>query len=257
MNYLTVFIALIVLSFAQNSANKPDGSNAQGQNKTNDAGSAIREANPVTVNCNQGTGTITERDGKETPKWYATIQWSNWALVVVAGITGWVIWQQTIATRRAAEAGIANIRAFIGSERPLFIVRISPVEEKPGLYRVHATNEGKTPGELYDGHCCIKQHEYDFRLPEILDCPFAKPEHSLTVSGHGFNIRDIKPQSIVTEGMDEGINPKMVFVYGRLRYWDTMSDRSKTPPYVTEWCIPYFHWYGGQFIVGAGDNRNT
>lgn len=39
--------------------------------------------------------------------WYTCVDWSNWALVIVAGITGWVVWQQTIATRRSV---LVNLR---------------------------------------------------------------------------------------------------------------------------------------------------
>ena len=49
----TACIIFILLFLAQNPAKKPDRGNAQGQNQANDAAGALRQTEPVTVNCNQ------------------------------------------------------------------------------------------------------------------------------------------------------------------------------------------------------------
>lgn len=110
-------IVFVVLTLAQNPAKKPDGNDNQRQNKTD---SAREPQAPVTVNCNQSSGAVAEHREPEAPKWYVTVEWANWFLVAVAGITGYVIWQQTIATRQSVDVAT---RTLITDHRPRVIVR--------------------------------------------------------------------------------------------------------------------------------------
>jgi len=132
----TACIIFILLFLAQNPAKKPDRGNAQGQNQANDAAGTLRQTEPFTVNCNQSAGTIAEHYGKETPKWYATVEWANWALVFVAGVTGWLIWIQAKETAKAtkamrdslplqkisADAAKTSADAFVSAERAWILV---------------------------------------------------------------------------------------------------------------------------------------
>jgi hypothetical protein len=112
-------VALAVFCFAQNSPEKPDRNASNGQKESGNASNA-----PVVVNCNESTGTVADHNGKEAPEWYATVQWSNWVLVGVAAITGFVIWLQTVETGRAARAALMSaqaasdgVKSFISKER--------------------------------------------------------------------------------------------------------------------------------------------
>jgi hypothetical protein len=107
---IVVCIVLVLLSLTQKPAKKPDGNDTQGQNKAD----SLREAQaPVTVNCNQSTGAVADHHESDAPKWYASIEWANWLLVLVAAGTGYAIWLQTKATRVIAVATLRpklNIR---------------------------------------------------------------------------------------------------------------------------------------------------
>ncbi len=72
-------------------------------------------------------------------------------LVIVAAGTGWVIWRQTIATRKAAEAALLNAQALINSERPW--IDVLPVSQGDGEWRFEASNYGRTPAELVSTSC--------------------------------------------------------------------------------------------------------
>ena len=78
--------ALVVLCFAQNSPKKPEGSGHDSQAQPN-----VTSPSPVTVNCNQSAGTVAQHDEQKTPKGDAPIEWANWALVLIGGITAWAV----------------------------------------------------------------------------------------------------------------------------------------------------------------------
>lgn len=122
-----------MLFLAQNPAKKPDGNSNDNQSPPN-ATCPL----PVTVNCNQSTGAVTDTEERETPEGDASIQWSNWVLVFIGGITAWAVWYQARKTaeatktmedalplqKSAADATLLNAQAVISSERAWVMVNL-------------------------------------------------------------------------------------------------------------------------------------
>src|SRR5208282_3402851 len=121
----TLLAVVLVLCFAQHPAKKPDRDDAKGQNQTSNSASPV-----VVMNCDVGPAAPEKSDCKKAPKWYAAVQWSNWALVLIAGVTALVIYLQTIATRKAAEATRDSVEIVIKKER----ARVRMIVNEPALY---------------------------------------------------------------------------------------------------------------------------
>jgi hypothetical protein len=65
--------------------------------------------------------------------WYGAVNWSNWALVLVALFTGFAILKQAIETAKAAQAGRdgaeaarLNAQALVNAERARVIAELVP-----------------------------------------------------------------------------------------------------------------------------------
>jgi hypothetical protein len=191
----------------------------------------------------------------EPPPWYQSPEW--W-LFIIGVPTLIFIGVQAFASKKAADAALLNSEALIASERPWLVVLPEPVdpdgEELPHLYRLRATNIGNTPAQLFDGGTGCGQQTVDpVFVPAEDDLgPFILPLENLTVHGDYFDIGTIHGK----DG-EYGMIPKMFHVYGRIRYWDTFSDRTKVVPYVTQWCFMY-RWHDRTFHRTPGNyNQNT
>ncbi len=194
--------------------------------------------------------------------------WINVVLAVI-GICGIVaavltirkLERQTKATEDSAKAALLNAQALITSERPWLLISIesygvSLEDETPlsPVYIVKARNQGRTPAELIEGHCsCKLQSAYGFTPSDDMFDPFYAPNENLTVAGAEFLIRKFVPDAIVSEKDMEGMEPKMLYVYGKLLYWDTFKDRNdpRNVPYLTRWSFTY-DLYRKQFHRTAG-----
>jgi hypothetical protein len=165
--------------------------------------------------------------------------------LVLVGIGGiWIAVRALKPTKDAAEAALANAQAVINSERPWLVVMIEPIEDIPGMYVVRAVNKGRTPAQLYEGHCSCKLHPVDgFTPPDEIRDPFFAPMSYLTVSGDAFDIRKITPESQIGEEDRKGggIYLNMLYVYGKLLYWGVLANRADptVKPYLTQWCFGY------------------
>jgi hypothetical protein len=152
----------------------------------------------------------------------------------------------TALAKQAADAAILNAKAVMNSERPWLLVTIDQRTTAPHIFDVQARNAGRTPAELIDGHCVSKMHPTNFSPPGILDDPFIMPAQNLIVSGDSFTVRVIFLENLPPPEENEGVagDPQMLYVYGTLRYWDTVVDRNApgAEPYVTQWCF----WYDRQ-----------
>lgn len=177
---------------------------------------------------------------------------SSWVLAFFAVVTAIAailtlcsINKQVKSGQDAAEAALLNARALITSERPWLVVKIKfePNQFNTPPYTVTATNKGSTPALLQEGHCSLEVHSaYGFEPPDDIRDPFIAPMDNLIVSEEGFVMRaftdpdrmDLKPNPNATD-------PGTLYVYGRLLYWDTFTDRMKSDaePYVTQWCFRY------------------
>jgi hypothetical protein len=91
------------------------------------------------------------------PHWYASVEWSNWALVFVAlgtaGVIGWQSWE----TRKAATAAADSANAFLTSERawmlmnPQLIETLQRTDKHRGmLFRWTVKNVGRTPARIVE-----------------------------------------------------------------------------------------------------------
>jgi hypothetical protein len=217
----------------------------------------------------------------------------NWALVLVGGITGWFVYKTlksikkqadimekqakeaqasgaeatkialvtAQAAQKSADAALLNAESLIVSERPLLLVSIesfgvSLKDETPlaTIYRVIARNHGRTPAELIEGHCsCKLQSAYGFVPSDDMFDPFYAPNENLAVAGAEFLIRELVPDAIASEKDMEGMEPKMLYIDGKLVYWDTFKDRNdpQNEPYVTRWSFTY-DMYRKRFHRTAG-----
>lgn len=93
------FIAIVALCLAINPAIKPDQ-----HTKESKAASDKEREPPVVVFDDSKTTAETNSEPQERPKWYRTVNWSNWALVLVAAITGFAVGWQARETAKSAEA---------------------------------------------------------------------------------------------------------------------------------------------------------
>lgn len=87
-------------------------------------------------------------------------------------------------------------------------------------------------------YCACEGHDFGFEPPEDLSDPMFAPNQALTVGGGRFPIRRVSKQYCVEQMENE---PIVCFLYGRITYWDTFTDR-KAPdakPHVTQWIYTY------------------
>lgn len=80
---------------------------ANGPNKQaakHEEGTSNIPAPPVTIVDNSVRQNDQNRSGREAPESHAGIEWSNWALVLIAGATGWAVWKQAKESANATKA---------------------------------------------------------------------------------------------------------------------------------------------------------
>lgn len=175
--------------------------------------------------------------------------WINAVLVLATLVIAIFAIVQASAAKRGAKAAMLNAQAVIDAERPWLLVSIEAIKESdmpfgvPDMYMVQAFNAGRTPAEIHEGHCAAEKHPVGFVPPENIQDPFIMPMQNLIVSRDSFEIRKIAPETQIGQAEREGrgMDPQMLYVYGKLSYWDTFADRSApgVGPYVTQWCF----WY--------------
>jgi hypothetical protein len=192
----------------------------------------------------------------ESWSWHDKVLWVANLMLAAVGLLGigvgiltlWAIGRQvaemraqTIVAQTSANAALQNVKALIVSERPWLLVTIKVHPHDPSVFIVRAKNKGKTPAELHEGHCACSLEFVGFTPPDNLMDPFLVPLQNLTVQGAGFEIRRIKPSQFNPQESLGGMKPKMLFVYGKILYWDTFTDRTTADakPYVTQWCFTY------------------
>jgi hypothetical protein len=226
----TACIVFALLLLAQNPAKKPDRGNAQNQKQADNAATALGQAQPVTVNCNQSAGTIAQHDSKETPKWYATVEWANWALVFVAGITGFLIWIQASETAKATQAMLRQVEVTTDTaERQLrayLCVSRSEVKfpmEGIAVASVHVKNCGVTPAyEVRHWiHTWLEAHPLSVSLPT----PAEDFKMSTAILGASdFHIMESEPHVIDPNWIPAfGTKMATLYVYGRIEYRDVFG----------------------------------
>jgi hypothetical protein len=255
---MTACLLFVLLFLTQNPAKKPGGGDTQSQNNTD----SLREAHvPLTVNCNQSTGAVVDNNRQETPERDAAVQWFNWALVIVAAITGLVIWLQTKATRKAAETALLNAQAYMDAERPWLLIEtqedgwsIGPPDltvsdlprtgqERASFCTYHIRNYGRIPAKIIAQRSEL-QIGPDPRKPpkpEFYDQPGTVKPYIIPQNTIRMNIADF-PSAIVTSQQKGLIFPPdpalFIWLCGFIQYRDTFG---RKPPVelTTLFCFLY------------------
>ncbi len=248
-------------SLPLNAESGKDHSAARGEERNDDAEQLvrIREFPPVSV----------------TKDWADWGVWAFSALLVVVGFLQVVLLggtlkviqrqaremeRQTTVAKASADAALLGAKAVMAAERPWLLVSITEAEYttpgSPVPYIVQAFNAGRTPAVLDEGHCAIEKHPVEFAEPlKDFQEPFPLPMQNLIVSRDSFEMRRFTPEKQLTQDERTGIEPQMIFVYGRVYYWDVFADRSSpgAKPYVTQWLFRYdsttrsFHRCAGRY----------
>jgi hypothetical protein len=121
-----LFVTLMAVLLTSNPSVKPNGDAAKPEEASD------KKSVPSIVIFNDcKTPAEATNNNKETPKWYRTVEGTNWALVFVGIFTGFAVWYQAIktshaaeATKKSAQATRDNIRLIIDKERAR--LRIQP-----------------------------------------------------------------------------------------------------------------------------------
>lgn len=208
----------------------------------------------------QGSNAANDEPKNYLKRLFSTENLPTIALVLVGFLTLRVVWVQTIETRKAADAALLNAKAIIASERPWLVTTIQRFGDVEERYIVRVTNQGRTPAELVEGHQSCNMQSMTFRSPPAgFESPIWLPMETFIVNGGGFDINPNSPLcpdvtlQINAPGWSEGPEPKAVFVYGILYYWDLLTDRDapSAEPYITRWIFRY-NPYTREFTRCAG-----
>jgi hypothetical protein len=98
--------------------------------------------------------------------------------------------------------------------------------------------EGRTPADMIDGYCGTGVYPIEtFTVTDDKMGPFLAPLKPLTVADDWFEIVTINRASYEIDNVK--VPPEMLYFFGRIRYWDTFTDRTgpTAKPYETRWCV--------------------
>jgi hypothetical protein len=138
-----------------------------------------------------------------------------------------------------AVAARANAQAAVASQRPWILVDVEVSKDDPDKFLVYGINKGQTPAEVFDGQSSCKPHNpANFVPPDDIRDPFYSPRQGLTVNGDRFRVHTIS-RKWMEETLAKSPHQTM-FVYGKISYWDTFTDRTKPESeHLTQWCFAY------------------
>lgn len=162
-----------------------------------------------------------------------------------------------VAAKDGAKAALLNAKVVIKSERPWLIVEIKQDPRFPTLCTVVARNKGRTPAEMVDGLCGHEVHPVDFVPTEQMMGPFNAPVQSLTMKDDSFEIEMIDVYAEMQKINKAGLPVIVPFSYGRIRYWDTFTDRAAAVPYETQWCVNWTDAKKVWYRSANGYSKNT
>jgi hypothetical protein len=140
------------------------------------------------------------------------------------------------AAKASAEAARLNAQAVINAERPWIVIEIERIDEQS--YQVRGRNKGRTPADMIDGYFGAGVYPIEtFTVTDDKMGPFFAPLQPLTAADDWFEIVTINCGSYEIDNAK--VPPEMLYSFGRIRYWDTFTDRTGPTyrPYETRWCV--------------------
>ena len=170
---MKLWFCLALLFLATNAPVKPNLELAQA-----DAASEQKTENAVPND--QARSQLGKDKPAKAPAWYASVEWANWALVLIGAVTACAVWWQAKKTAEAtqamrdavplqkssADAALLNAQAVINSDRPWVVIFADP--DSFGNYGFYAGNLGNTPADIISyavGFRCVN------KIVELPDVP--------------------------------------------------------------------------------------
>src|SRR5581483_4262276 len=121
-----MIVAAYALGIAILVANGPNKGTAQNE-RQGDSNSQP----PITVNCNNVGSDQQSATNQKPQEPHTGIEWSNWVLVIITGLTGLAVFEQARASTRAARsaeksatATQQNVDSLVNSERAWILVEL-------------------------------------------------------------------------------------------------------------------------------------
>jgi hypothetical protein len=222
---LAIITVLVILS-----AYCPNKSGAQSQNDPKDEPSS-----PVTIVDNSTRQNQTCGASKKMPEPHAEIEYSQWALVFIAALTGWAVFNQARAATKAAKSAEASASALVNSERAWVManVRLKPqlaisfdLRDAHIDIDIDLINAGRTPAWVYEQRVQMVIETDPPLVPQFLD-------GAVVIDG---TFPVVQNQPAVTsaalvsaEGsIPDPSNGMHIYIFGIVRYRDTFSPSRET-----------------------------
>jgi hypothetical protein len=168
------------------------------------------------------------------------IEWSNWVLVFIGGITAVAVWKQAAESTKATKAMRDSIRlqqnqmeVTIKKERPYMVVTVEAVG--PNEFIFSAKNSGNTPARVASVWCrpVVKRRGEPLKIPpdgETAESLLAHPPQLLPSDS---TILLFKWKHAEREHLSMPVHSELHF-YGRIRYFNTLEP-NPTDAYETRW----------------------
>jgi hypothetical protein len=174
-------------------------------------------------------------------------------LVVVAAGTGWVIWKQTIETRKAAEAAKKSANALIESERAWLTAEVkNPDEPTPDSriiwIEIPITNNGRTSARIKKVMVTSKlipfPESIGGRPGQLPEFPEYEPERTIELEGRDIiiaptdTLRHMHVFIWPAEWIRVKERQKSLYVYGSIEYSDTIRNLEHTTRFCSIYWVP-------------------
>ncbi len=177
-----------------------------------------------------------------TPEWYATVQWSNWVLAIVASVTAWYVAKQARQTKKAARAALLNAQALIDAERPWIVVKPEFSDQIEGQVYFRATNIGRTPAQIVSNNMellFIEAPDNEFPNPAAWNEPQTFPAMLAPNDSFFVNNLPYSPENRVKYRKPLPSVAGHLCFCGRIQYRDVLIAGSTFVLHESCWCYSY------------------
>lgn len=151
-----------------------------------------------------------------------------------------VMKSQAAAAAANAESARLTAQAAINAQRPWIVIDIESTDDQS--YRVIGRNKGRSPADIIDGYCGVGVYPVEsFTVTDDKMGPLLAPLQPLIIADGWFNVITINRASHEIDNTE--LPPKMLYFFGRIRYWDTFTNRTPPTarPYETRWCVNWIN----------------